>query len=382
MGVPAVVSVQIPPDESITEESTSPWNNELMRVLFDIAHPAHVHFYRYMIQSLDEAGHAWRIVSRDKDVTNQLLDDMGLEYTSVGQPGTNWGGLATELLARDRALLRVSKEFRPDLILTRNPAGTHVGRLLGVQSIFDTDNGRSAGIHYWSSAPFASVITTPDCFPNDLGRKQLRYPSYKPLAFLHPHHFTPDPHIRANLGVTADTPVFLIRLVSMSASHDRGETGLNVAQVRQIVDLLSPRGRVFVSSEIDVPADIEELALPTRSAQFHHVLATAKLCIGDSGSVIQESAVLGTPSIFISSFDGRVAPIVELEHRYGVVRSYRPKRFPDALNAIREWSDAEDDFANAIHEQILHDKVDLTDWYLKLLGRRFDRSRKTFDRMP
>ncbi len=49
------------------------------------------------------------------------------------------------------------------MIVTRNPSGAQVGRLLGIPAIFDTDDGRAVGIHYWSAAPFAHVITTPDC---------------------------------------------------------------------------------------------------------------------------------------------------------------------------------------------------------------------------
>src|SRR5262245_36429308 len=142
-----------------------------MRVLFDVVHPAHVHFFKHVMTALSGRGHEIRIVARDKDVTNALLDRLGFEYETVGRAAKK--GLfaqGRELLQRDVALARVARRFSPDLIVTRNPAGAQVGRALGIRSVFDTDDGRAAGLHFWSAAPFAHVITTPDCTDEDYGR--------------------------------------------------------------------------------------------------------------------------------------------------------------------------------------------------------------------
>ena len=69
-------------------------------------------------------------------------------------------------------------DFKPDVIVTRNPAGAQTGRLLGIPAIFDTDDGKAAGIHCWSAAPFAHVITTPDCSDENYGRRHVKYPGY------------------------------------------------------------------------------------------------------------------------------------------------------------------------------------------------------------
>ena len=36
-----------------------------MRVLFDIVHPAHVHFFKHMLTGLAKRGHETRIVARE-----------------------------------------------------------------------------------------------------------------------------------------------------------------------------------------------------------------------------------------------------------------------------------------------------------------------------
>lgn len=345
-----------------------------MRILFDIAHPAHVLFYRHMWEELTTRGASVAIASRDKDVTNDLLGALQVPYTSVSRAASGTIGLGIELITRDFGIWRLARQFRPDVILTRSPSGTHVGRLLGVPTIFDTDNGKSAGIHYRVAAPFASVITTPDCFPDDLGPKQVRYPSYKPLAFLHPSRFHPDPGIKVRLGIEPSEDYFLIRLVAMQASHDTHERGLPAETLDRALELLCARGRVFISSESALPEHLGTFRLPTRPDEFLDVVAGASLCLGDSGSVAQEAAILGVPSIFVSTFAGRTAPIEELETRYGLVASFQPSNADDVMASLEECLATPSATYQARHEAMLSDKVDLTSWYIDLVRDVLNRS--------
>ena len=50
-----------------------------MKVLIDINHPAHVHFFRQPALALQRAGHEVLFTSRDKDVTQELLDELGVD---------------------------------------------------------------------------------------------------------------------------------------------------------------------------------------------------------------------------------------------------------------------------------------------------------------
>jgi hypothetical protein len=87
-----------------------------MKFLFDIVHPAHVHFFKHVMTSLQRRGHELRIVAREKDVTNALLDRLGFAHETVGRSERK--GLLSqgrELLRRDLALARVAREFAPDV---------------------------------------------------------------------------------------------------------------------------------------------------------------------------------------------------------------------------------------------------------------------------
>lgn len=297
-----------------------------MRFLFDIVHPAHVHFFKHMIRALQVSGHETTIVARDKDVTRSLLDRYELPYQSIGRGGhRNRIGQLQELIARDYALMKVARSFRPDVIVTRNPSGVQVAKLLGVRGVFDTDDGRVAGIHFKAAAPFADIITTPDCLDEDYGKKHVKYPGYKQSAYLHPDHYQPDPGILELLGLSHEDKYFIVRFVSMSASHDHGESGLDMAAKQRLIDKLQTRGRVFITSESKLPPQWEPHRISIPSHRIHDALAFATICVGDSQTMAAEAAYLGTPSVRLSTFAGRISYLEEMQHRYGLTYGFKPE---------------------------------------------------------
>lgn len=77
-----------------------------MSVLFDISHPAHVHFFLPLAEALMADGVAIHVVARDKDITVRLLNASGLpfEVLPMNPPGTGQVQAAKELLRRSLAL--------------------------------------------------------------------------------------------------------------------------------------------------------------------------------------------------------------------------------------------------------------------------------------
>ncbi|HEV7524341.1 MAG TPA: hypothetical protein VGP92_05210 [Acidimicrobiia bacterium] len=343
-----------------------------MRVLFDIVHPAHVHFFKYLYADLVAEGHETLVIAREKDVTLSLLDEYEIPYTSVGKSGRKGrAGQARELIARDLTLFRAARKFRPDLVLTRNPAGVQVARLLrGATGVFDTDDGRAAGIHFRAAAPFAHVITTPDCMPEDYGAKHRRYASYKALAYLHPARFTPDPKIRGVLGV-GDEPYAIVRFVEMVASHDRDESGMGFDHKRRVIEQLAARGRVFVSCEGPMPDEFAELRFSVPPHLMHDALAQAWICVGDSQTMAAEAALLGVPALRCSSFVGRLAYLDELEEKYSLIESFRPLDAPRLIERLDDFRPDDAALARTWSTRraaMLADKVELTSWYREMLA--------------
>lgn len=340
-----------------------------MRVLFDVSHPAHAYFYRYIRQSVLDAGGEALVVARDKDVTLDILRGLGIPHASHGRGGArSKGRQLLELVARDVHLVRIGRQFRPDVVLTRNPSGVQAARVLRVPGIFDTDDGPRVGIHYRAAAPFASVITAPDCLTDDLGAKARKYPSYKALAFLHPDRWRPDPAIRERLRLAVGERYSVLRLAAHSASHDTGHEGLDARARTRLVALLRRFGPVILTSETR-EAIPDTVTLPVPAHELHHVLAAASVVVGDSGSVIGEAAVLGTPAVAIGDWPGVVHYLHELQIRYGLAAHFRLSQLDDALAYIEEVLEDERsrDLWAERRAKMLTDKVDLTTWYLDLL---------------
>jgi predicted glycosyltransferase len=339
-----------------------------MRVLFDIVHPAHAHFYRHLHARLLREGHECQVLARDKEVTLQLLDDFGIPYETHGRPEQGRIRQASELLARDARLFRMGRRFRPDFVLARNPAGMHAARPLGAIGVFDTDDGLAGGQIFRLAAPAARVITTPECLVDDFGAKHVRYPGYKALAFLHPDHFTPDPAVRERLGVDGD-PFAIVRLTAMDSAHDHNQQGVSLALADALVDRLGQSMRVFVSTEGALPARWSHLGFPLPPRQMLDAMAAASLVVGDSGSMVGEAAMLGTPAVFLGSFAHERAYLVDLERSWGLARVFLPDESDEMLRVVVELVD--DPTTEATWRErrakMLDHAVDLSSWYYDLL---------------
>ena len=341
-----------------------------MRVLFDIVHPAHVHFFKHIIWGLKEKGHQTAIIAREKDVTLKLLDLYGFEYQTIGFSGAkNRFQQLQELVLRDIAILRLALKFKPDVIVTRNPAGVQVARLIGAIGIFDTDDGLAAGIHFKAAAPFAHVITTPDSLHEDYGSKHVKYPGYKQTAYLHPDHFTPDSAVLSMLGVKEGEKFFIVRFVDMVATHDTNESGLSIEAKSEIIDKLKRHGKVFISSEGQLPEKWADMRFPVPPHLMHDAMAYANLIIGDSQTMAAEAAVLGTPSLRVSTFSGRLGYLNELENRYGITTSYHPNDARLLLEKLDELLHDSEKLKTMkkMHERMIKDKCNVADWFINYL---------------
>ena len=80
------------------------------------------------------------------------IDAFDLEHVSVGAIRDGRLGQASELLQRDWALWRIARRFRPDIVLTRNPAGVQVARFCGAL-------GRSFRGSSAATASISAVVT-------------------------------------------------------------------------------------------------------------------------------------------------------------------------------------------------------------------------------
>ncbi len=263
-------------------------------------HPADVHLFKNFIKVIEAKGHQALVTARDKDVTLDLLESLGIPYMNLGRPGRGRLGKAVKMMNFTLRLMRLIKKHRPQLLLScSSPSLAQAGFLLGIPHLIFGDT-EHAGWAYRLSVPFSRYFITPACFLKDYGKKHLRYRGCHELAYLHPRYFRPDPAVCQRLGVSRHEKFILLRFVAGEALHDQGVPGWNQTMKLWLVLELSQYARVFITSEELLPADLEPFRLPLPPADMHHALAQAALLVSEGATTASEGAVLGVPTIYVN----------------------------------------------------------------------------------
>ncbi|NQE53328.1 hypothetical protein C5S29_07020 [ANME-1 cluster archaeon GoMg3.2] len=329
-----------------------------MKILISMGHPADIHLFKNLIWVLEKQGHEIKITARDKDVLLYLLDYYGFDYTIISTMGKSLLGLGKEMLTRTYRLFKIARDFKPDIIVAvGDPSISMVGKLLKVSSITFSDTEHSSYVNLVSFS-FSDVICTPSCYKKDIGRKQIRYNGYHELAYLQPNYFTPNLAVLDELGLSKDDTFIILRFVSWSASHDVGQHGIQ--NKIELVRELEKYGRVYITSEGQLPKELEKYKIKVSPEKLHDLLFYASLYVGEGATMATESAILGTPSIYVSSLIGTMGNFIELEEKYGLVFNYNDpdKAIEKAVELIQK-PDLKEEWQKK-KEKLLKDKIDVT----------------------
>lgn len=347
-----------------------------MRVLVDVQHPAHVHFFKNIIRGLESMGCDVKITAKDKDVAVQLLDSFGFKYELLGKSKRSLIGKAMMMLKTNIGLLKIIKQFKPDLLLgIHHESLAQIGYLLGIPSIIFTDTELTAKIGDLLTFPFATVICTPKSFNKNLGSKHIRYNSYHELAYLHPRYFKPNPKVLEDLGLSKGEKVIILRLISWSASHDIEFKLKGINSELELIKSLENYGHVYISSERRLNKQLEKYRLRISPADIHSLLYYSSLYIGEGGTMAVEAAILGTPSIHIESMKNGTPTgalsgnFIELKYKYDLLYFYSDQNL--ALKKAIEILENEKSKKEWLkkRERLINDKIDVTEWVLKFIDR-------------
>jgi predicted glycosyltransferase len=302
-----------------------------MVILIDILHPAHVHFFRNIIHKLKKDNHTIIVTARQKEMSVDLLKEYNISHIVISQQKTGLG-LIFEMMTRTVQLFFLCLKSRPDLLMgIMGPSIAITGFLLRIPSwiFYDTDNAR---ITNWFAYPLANRVYTPQCYIGKAGRHQIRYPGYHEMAYLHPDYFTPDKSILQQYAIDLETPYTIVRFVSWQASHDINETGLCFNDKIKLISTSEKYGKVYITSESPLPESLQSKHIPVKIMEVHHLIAFAKLVVGESATMASEAAVLGVPALFIS--DTLRGYTIEEEKKYGLVYNYSRADIPKAIERI------------------------------------------------
>lgn len=333
-----------------------------MRILIEILHPAHVHFFRNAIATWRARGDVVLVVSREKEMANELLSAYQIPYRSISALGTHKWQLLLEMLERDAKMTHLALSFKPDVLVgIMGVTIVQVGLLLRRPAIvfYDTENATITNRFVY---PLAHSVCTPQCYAQPVRGNHVVYPGYHELAYLHPDRFAADPEIVRRAGLDPERRYFLLRFVSWQASHDLSERGLDLEWKRELVKILAPLGEVLISSEGPLPTDLEAHRFRARPEHIHHILAFAALLVGESATMASEAAMLGVPSFYIAD-TGR-GYVSELADRYGLIRMHRLSESARALDEVRSL--LKNAHLRAEYQErrstMLSERVDTTSW--------------------
>ncbi len=330
-----------------------------MKILIDINHPAHVHFFRNPIKILTDQGHQVMVTSRDKEMAIELLEELGIQNKKLSSLGG--GGLISlgkELVLRNFALLKVMREFRPDRMAAIGGTSiAQVGFFSRTPSLvfYDTENAKlQNSITY----PFCSCVLVPRCYEAWLPKtRHVRYAGYHELSYLHPKYFKPSSQIAQANGIKPEQNNYFVRIVSWQANHDVGEKGWTPEILSGLIRQLQKSGNVLISSERSLPQEFTPYLYKGKVSEVHHVLAFCRLFIGESATMASECAVLGVPAIYAAE-TGR-GYTNEQEQRYGLVKNIFSVKGPLIEQSVDELLSIDKKILESRHSRLLDETIDV-----------------------
>jgi predicted glycosyltransferase len=292
-----------------------------VRILIDIGHPGHVHYFKNLIIELKNKGHDFIITARDKEVTEYLLLHYKIPFISRGKGKASKFGKISYMLKTDIQLLRLSIKHKPDIYLSFcSPYAAQVARLLGKPHIAINDTEHTDRNHKIFTYPFSKVILTPQSYKNEIGPKQIRFKSVVESLYIQPKYFKPNIDIFNLLNIRENEPFVLLRFVSWKAHHDYGQSGLDIETKRELVKLLSKKYKVFISGEENLPEEFVSHKIDIPPERMHDVLQYASMLIGESGTMASEASLMGTPTIYINSLP--LMCYLDLEQEAGILKHF------------------------------------------------------------
>jgi uncharacterized protein len=292
-----------------------------MKIIIDIGHPAHVHYFRNFIKIMEERGHAFLIIAKNRNVTFNLLKHYNIPFLSRKDYPKSLIGKLIRIPFTDLFILLHAIKFKADILL--GFSGTHIahaGFFLNRPRIVIDDTEHAKFAHH-SYKSFASDILTPECFNKEFGKKQIRFNGYMELCYLHSKYFIVDKTIRQEIGISENEKFVILRFVSWKASHDFGQRGVTQAFKEKLVKELSTKCKVLISSESNLPSSLEKYSFNLPPEKMHHALAECDLFIGEGATMASECACLGTPAIYINPLE--VGYCTEEENKYNLIYGFR-----------------------------------------------------------
>lgn len=290
-----------------------------MKYIFELNHPKHYYQFKYVMQILKSRGHEISVLARDKDVLLNVLQEEHVGYTVFGKHRKTMLSKVLGTFGLMFKYIAIVKEQRPDVFVSKASwYGSAMAKIFHKKSAIFPDS-EVVKVTNRYVVPMCTKVVTPDSFRLDYGSKHYRIKGIFEDCYLSPHVFQADEAVIEKYGLKR--PYAVVRFVGWFANHDVGKSGFNQREKEELVQAISKNMNVYISSENDLPDELEPYRLPTPASVIHDVLSFADLYIGDSQTMASEAALLGTPAIRSNSFVGPndMSNFIMLQEKYGLL---------------------------------------------------------------
>jgi uncharacterized protein len=292
-----------------------------MRIWVDLTNSPHVLVLRPLIEAMRDDGHEVEVTARDFAQTLELCERFGIEHTAIGRHrGGRVAGKAVGLASRSMALVRWARGRRFDVAIGHGSNDVCVAAaLLRVPSATAFDYEWAAAQHQ-VNCRLARVVVVPEAIPPERlhrygARGKVRaYPGLKEEYYL--ADFEPDPGVLAELGLSRERPLVVVRTPPEVSLYHRFENPL----FRRVLERLAREDAQNVvlprtAAQREEVAAIGEFVVPARAVDAQSLVAYADLVISAGGTMNREAVALGTP--VFTTFEGRLGAVDEALLREG-----------------------------------------------------------------
>lgn len=352
-----------------------------MNILIDLGHPAHVHLFRNFALEMIKKNHNVLCTCRNKEFEINLLEHYNLPYIFLGKKYNSKIGKIWNLLEFDLKEIAIAKRFKPDVFLSHGSHyAAHASFVLRKPHISFEDTFNFEQI--WLYKSFTDTILTSDYDHPLKSKKLIQYSGYHELAYLHPNWFNSDNSILKELGVAEGEKYVIMRFVSWKASHDIGHKGMSNENKLFAVKELEKHGKVFISSESELPKELESYRITLAPHKIHHAMAHASLVFGESATMVAEGAVLGVPGIYLDN-TGRLYT-KEMEEKYDMVYNFTESE-KDQKNSILKAVEIlknDETVWKVRHQKMISEKIDVTNllvWFVENYPKSYDKMKQDPD---
>ena len=282
-----------------------------MNIVIDIAHPAHINFFKLTAKRLSSEGHNVNLICLDRGKLSKIVEKEfpGLYIKIIGKhKGSKYSVIIDANIKRFFQLIKYLRYLRADIGLgvgSFNFGG--VLKLMNRPNIqFDDDPER--GLNTILKKLTATKLFFPPIIESYGNINNFN--ALKEWAYLSPTYFTPDPEVLNEYGLKEKEYIFIREISTGSLNYSNQKANILASISREF----SKETKVIFSLENKKKLGYYPdnwLLLKEPINDIHSILYYSKCVISSGDSMAREGGLLGVPSIYCGLREMKANKILE-----------------------------------------------------------------------